>query len=234
MSGTEDYPEAANDAAEPLPDAPRTRTINRKTRGPYRPRVAPERTAEVRDAAAAQLASSGAIGQAGPAQQARDDYGYYDNGPVHRKSGADLALNLLSVTEADKIRRNGWDVQWMPVSIYNQPVDSHQIRMAMDAGWRPAKARNFRADVTPDVPDDGLVERYGQRLFIRPLQMSLEAKAEQVRTAMEAQKAHSLASEQGRLVRDADGPGLSGMGSVVRAVPGGLSIEGETGSYAQR
>ena len=221
--------EAATAQGEPAPQPQptRERTIRRSVRGPYRPRAQAQRTAE--DARVAASASLGATANAIPA---RDDYGYYDDGPVHRQPMSEQATTLMEIPR--HLIKPGWDVQWIPFAIYNEPVDGHQITLARNAGWRPAKARDFREIVDPTLPDDAPVERYGQRLFLRPLQMTLDAKAEQYRAAMEAQKAHSQASAEGRTVRNDDGPGVSGMGSVIRAVPGGLTIEGETGTYAQR
>lgn len=221
-------------AEHPTDDGRPQRVINRGPTGPYRPRQMPLRESTERTAGdVAGITAAAAYGEAGPNTDARDPYGYNEAGMGRRAPPSSHATTLMDVPR--HLIKPGWDVQWFPVSIFNQPVDAYQITMARDAGWMPAKAQHFREIVEPGTPDDAPVDRFGQRLFLRPLQMTMEAKQHQYDVAMQAQRANSQAAEQGRVLRGEDGGGVSQMDSrIVRPERGSLSVEAEYGSYAQR
>lgn len=208
---------------------------NGRTQGQYAQRRRTMADTAPRDAEVRTEADAGAVNpSARPAEAAqapRDDYGYFEG----MGSGRRRTLSEQEVGEFDipsHLIKPGWDAQWIPIRVFNEPVDPSNLVKARDARWFPARARDFPDLVTDDAPPDGPVERLGQRLFIRPAHLSHEAKIEQYNKANEALSAKQKASLSGQTLRGDDGPGIGQMDPrYVKSVPLGLTIEGEVGSY---
>lgn len=228
-----------------------TRTINRTTTRRVRrdinreaePREQPLRAARERNEEDVMVAMAPPVERPadparGPAVQGSDDpYGYYDEGPVRRLSGGDQAINLLDVPK--HMLKPGWDAQYFTASIYNQPVEGANVRQALDAGWRAAKARDFPKLVMPGTPADGPVINYGQQLYIRPMHMSDESRTEEYQKALAAQRQRTQQSAQGQFAKGGDRVDDGGMmgnvdAKIVRPVTLGVSVEGEYGTWSGR
>lgn len=91
-------------------------------------------------------------------------------------------------------RREGWDYQYWPTHVIGQEVDpSYSVEIAQGS-WFPVPASHF-PQLCPIGWDRKTIDRGGQRLYMRPLRLTEEAKAEQTQRAFE-QKANRLAAAQ--------------------------------------
>lgn len=158
----------------------------------------------------------------------------YD-GPTRRPTRDDRDVNKFEPPAAvlQKLRVSGWSVEWKVITVYNQPVDGTDLLEAQNAGWRPAKAKNFPELVAAGTDPEGPVERFGQRLYIRPAEMTRQAQLDDYNRAQEVMKSRMGATQEGRSVRS-DEEGLSDMGRVVRPVAIQLNVEGESGTHGVR
>lgn len=103
----------------------------------------------------------------------------------------------ISGTEFDipmRGRRDGWDYQWWPTHIVGQEVDPSAQTEIARGGWRPVPASHFPT-LCPPGWQRATIDRQGQRMFMRPIRLTQEAKAEQEKMAYE-QKANRLAAAQ--------------------------------------
>lgn len=91
-------------------------------------------------------------------------------------------------------RRDGWDYQWWPTHVVGQEVDpSFSVEIAQGS-WFPVPASHF-PQLCPVGWSRKTIDRHGQRLYMRPMRLTNEAKAEQMQQAYE-QKANRLAAAQ--------------------------------------
>lgn len=154
-------------------------------------------------------------------------------GPVERISRVDRDTNQFELSQAvqKKLKRGGWSWAFKVVTVYNQPVDGTELLAAQNAGWRPAKAKDFPEEVPPGTDPNAAVERFGQRLYIRPERMTRQAQDEDYRFAQAQMQSRMTASQEGKSVRS-DEESLSDMGRVVRPVAISLEVQGESGTHA--
>lgn len=160
----------------------------------------------------------------------------YD-GPKERTSRIDRDTNQfeLSPPLKVKLRAAGWDATWKVITVYNQPVDGVELLVADNAGWRAARAKDFPSEVPRGTDPHALVERFGQRLYIRPMHMTRAAQDEDRRFADAQMQSRMVANQEGRRVGpDQDSPALADMGHIVRPVAIKLEMEGETGTHGPR
>lgn len=199
-------------------------------------RDAPPRTAEsrtVKDTPAMAAAPSPI-----PSSRMPRDSGSFSpeyDGPTDRVSRVDRDTNQFELPAAlrTKMRNAGWDGTYKVVRILNQPVDGTELLVAANAGWRPAKAKDFPELVPPGTPPEDPVDRFGQRLYIRPAHMTRAAQIEDERFANAQMQSRITASKEGRSVRS-DEESLADMGRVVRPVHIALEVEGESGTHGPR
>lgn len=144
--------------------------------------------------------------------------------PLRRVTRDERDVDRFSVPR-HRLRRD-WDVQWITISVINQPVDASSLREAYDGGWRPEKAKDWPELVLPGTPLDAAVEQYGQRLYGRPKSFTIAAREEDYRFATRQLSDRARSAAEGK-VRGGDG--LADI-SHVRPIPMGLTIEGEVGS----
>lgn len=128
----------------------------------------------------------------------------------------------------DHLKKPGWDYQFMAIRVLNQPVDSSELRDFCDSGgWRAEKARDWPTLVEPGTPDDAPIEMYGQRLYGRPLSLTMEARQEDLEYAQRQQRDKMIAAASGKsAVRGEEGIPT---GRAVRTVPIEISLEGRAG-----
>lgn len=125
-------------------------------------------------------------------------------------------------------KKSGWDYEWKTVTVLNQPVDSHDFLEIRNAGWRPEVAGNWPMLVEPGTPKDSPIERRGQRLYGRPMSLTMEARQEDLNAAQSALRDKTLQAASGR--GDQGIPSARG----TRAIPIEASIWGEAGTGTGR
>jgi hypothetical protein len=145
--------------------------------------------------------------------------------PVVRVSRADRSTNRFDIPQA--WRKPGWDYQWWTVSVLGLQVDGSSILEAHDGGWRPVLGNTMPKLMTPGADPNAPIERYGQRLFTRPMRLTQEARQEEYGAAQEQQRDRMRAAAEGHTE---GGDGVAGVRGV-RAVPLEIQIEGEAGVY---
>jgi hypothetical protein len=103
------------------------------------------------------------------------------------RDGEVLSRKRTSVGDIFHIPRElipeGWDFQWIPVSVTgNTEIVLDQQLMMMENGWRPIMADRFPGRFMPPG-HKGQIIRGGQGLYERPMSLTLEARAEDIRNA---------------------------------------------------
>lgn len=78
----------------------------------------------------------------------------------------------------------GMSVEWKNISVYGQEVESDYTVRIHDQGWEPANPAQFKA-MLPEGWSKNTIDRRGQRLYIRPQELTDEAKAEEKAAANE-------------------------------------------------
>lgn len=124
-------------------------------------------------------------------------------------------------------RKANWDYEWKVIRVYREPVDPSDMLEVRNAGWRAEKAIDWPEMVEPGTSPDAPIESHGQRLYGRPMQLTLEARQEDLTEAYRQQRDKTLAASSGRsAVRGEEGiPN----GRAVRSVPVEIKIEGLAG-----
>lgn len=90
----------------------------------------------------------------------------------------------------EELKDPNYDLQWNTVTVYEMPQTAQVLAMR-ENGWRPVPAGRFKGIFMPaDYPDDGEILRDGMRLEERPMELTMQAKAD------EYQKATGLMSDQ--------------------------------------
>ena len=113
--------------------------------------------------------------------------------------GGELTRQARGVTDASfdfpmKGRVPGWDYEWKTVRVNGQEVDPSDLTEIDAGGWIPVPASHFRSLVPPGW-SRAYIERRGQRAYMRPMRLTLEAREEQKRHAM-TQKSDRLMTAQ--------------------------------------
>jgi len=78
----------------------------------------------------------------------------------------------------------GWDYQWMPERVLNQPVDASEYTAAYRQGWRLVAPAEMPKAVPPGWSNP-YIEMGAQRLYKRPMYLTKDARREQERVATE-------------------------------------------------
>jgi hypothetical protein len=205
---------------------------------------AEKRASEPRTATPRTAATAAPVARAPEAQSSRmpRDSGLFSpeyDGPTARPSRDERDVNKFEppAKTLKKLKLSGWDVAWKVTTIFNQPVDGVELLEATNAGWRPAKAKDFPELVPTGTDPNGTVDRFGQRLYIRPAAMTRQAIADDYNRANEVMKSRMAANQEGARIGssgDTDDPALSDMGRIVRPVAISLEVEGEMGTHGAR
>lgn len=91
-------------------------------------------------------------------------------------------------------RISGWDYQYWPTHVMGQEIDPSETVNYQLGGWIPVPAKHF-PQLCPPGWARPTIDRQGQRMYMRPMRLSQEARAEQTRLAHE-QKFSKLAQAQ--------------------------------------
>lgn len=192
-------------------------------------RTAPQRTADDVQAPAPRMSAIPA------SRMPRDTDAWtpeYD-GPVERVSRLDRDTNQFELSKPvqKRLTRAKFSWGWKVTTVYNQPVDGTELLAASNAGWRPAKAKDFPEEVPPGTDPNATIERFGQRLYIRPEHLTRAAQNEDYQFAQAQMKSRMTASQEGRAVNSNE-ESLADMGKLVRPVAISLEVQGESGTHA--
>ena len=156
----------------------------------------------------------------------------YD-GPVERVSRLDRDTNQFELSKPvqKRLARARFSWGWKVTTVYNQPVDGTELLAASNAGWRPAKAKDFPEEVPPGTDPNSTIERFGQRLYIRPEHLTRQAQNEDYQFAQAQMQSRMNATQEGRSVNSSE-ESLSDLGKLVRPVAISLEVQGESGTHA--
>lgn len=99
--------------------------------------------------------------------------------------GADFDIPLRGRTE-------GWDYQYWPIKVMGQEVDPSVLVEYRRGGWLPVPASHFPQLAAPGS-QSRTIDRHGQRMYMRPHRLTVEAQAEATKLAFE-QKDNRLAA----------------------------------------
>lgn len=98
---------------------------------------------------------------------------------------------------------DGFSVEWKNTHIRGQPVDpSYQLKL-QESGWMPAPVEIFKS-LVPEGYDGATIERDGQILMIRPIELTVRAREIESRKAaqqMGDKMAQLRATESGTMDR---------------------------------
>lgn len=111
------------------------------------------------------------------------------------------------------LKKPGWDYEYKTIRVQREPVDPSEIQDIRMGGWRPEKACDWPDLVEPGTAPDAPIERLGQRLYGRPMSLTLEAKEEDYQAAISQQRDRTNAAASGRSAIRGEG-GLSGTRGV--------------------
>lgn len=103
-------------------------------------------------------------------------------------------------------KQKGMDYQWWVIKVYNTPVDDHEFVMIADGGWEVVRPSEMPGAVPRDYKGNS-IERFGQRLYKRPMYLTDESRAEDARIAREqrdAKIAQVYGTDQGQAKRSVD------------------------------
>lgn len=132
---------------------------------------------ERRKAEAAQVApASGRTSRANPRDNA--EYLDEDGNQLRRK----VSRNQNAYEFPDRLKKKGWDYQWWPIRVMGEPMDPSSLVEVREGGWRPVPAKDM-PDLVPPGWDKPHVERGGQVLYMRPMHLTQEARAEDLKIA---------------------------------------------------
>lgn len=193
-------------------------TVTRPKRA-YHRRAAPKRT----DADSRGVGVGHAAGPATNAEPAREQR---RDTPEHvtRSSRFDLQASQFSIPEHCK--KPGWDYEYKAITVLGQPVSGSDLALYHRQGWRAEKAKDW-PDLCPPGYQGETVDEGGQRLYGRPMSLSVEAKSEDHKAA-EQQRMDRLRAAAGGDIK-----GGGGLRDIKGVVPQTLQIEveGEVGTY---
>ncbi len=82
----------------------------------------------------------------------------------------------------EEVKQADWSYQWNTVSVYNQPAYGPQRDMWYN-GWRPVRPGELDGYFDHYANGQNEIVHMGLRLECRPLQMTLDAKADEERAA---------------------------------------------------
>jgi hypothetical protein len=180
----------------------------------------PKRTYKPRGSGAAKTAGVAAEPvYTGPAEENRP---VNSDEVVTRKSRGERQIDTFDVP--NHLKKRGYDYQWFAISVLGQPVDG-VLAEAHEGGWRAVPASDMQSMLAPGT-DLRTVDRRGQRLFMRPMHLTLEARTEDYNHAEQQKRDRMQTAMEGRA---ADG-GVAGVRGV-KPVQFEVSVQGEAGSY---
>lgn len=98
-------------------------------------------------------------------------------------------------------RRPGWDYQWFATHIMGQEVDSSYEVNVQRGSWFPVPASHF-PQLCPAGWSRSTIDRLGMRLYMRPMRLTEEARAENERFARDQKMAKLMQAQTGDTGRE--------------------------------
>jgi len=125
-------------------------------------------------------------------------------------------------------RKPGRDYEWKVITVYAEPVDSSVITEAHEGGWRPERSGDWPGLMPPGTPATATIDRLGQRLYGRPMTLTMEARDEDYRAAEQQKRDRIQGALSGRP------SGVEGLSDIkgIRPVGQSIVVEGEVGVHA--
>lgn len=120
----------------------------------------------------------------------------------------------------EKLKKPGWDYEWKTVKVMGELVDDSDLADIHEQGWRPVPAEQMKELLAPGSTAK-TIDRRGQRLFMRPMHLTEEARRED-REIAETQKYDKLRAASAIPISR---PGL------MNAQVDTMQIEGEVGTH---
>lgn len=153
----------------------------------------------------------------------RDNMGSRDAEEVlTRQSRFDVQGREFDIPE--EYKKPGWDYEWKAVSVLGQGVSGGDFAHWHRQGWRAENPLDWPTLVPPGYKGETVDDR-GQRLFGRPMTLSMEAKQEDHQAATQQQYDRMKAASEGAAGREA----IDGIrGIIPRRL--GVEVYAETGS----
>lgn len=133
--------------------------------------------AETQVEARAANRSSGRTDRASPRRDATE-FLDADGQPIRRRVNREA--NPFDIPKKDQ--KPGWDYAWWPIRVQGEQVDPSYVVEIREGGWRPVEPKDF-PNLVPPGWDKKFIERGAQVLYTRPMHLSEESKAEDVRIA---------------------------------------------------
>jgi hypothetical protein len=93
-------------------------------------------------------------------------------------------------------RLPGWDYEYKTVRVNAEEVDPSSLVEIEQGGWRPVPRTHFPS-LTPPGWRLPYIERWGQRMYMRPMRLSIEAKEEQLKHAFQVRDEKLLQAQVG-------------------------------------
>ncbi len=120
-----------------------------------------------------------------------------------RRSRSEMGANELDIPA--ELLDPEWDYQWFTTTVMNQPVDPSDLVDAASQGWRPVAARGrWFERMCPAGYEGRTIDRRGQRLYCRPMRLTIEARKEADENARELKRnrlEQALATPEGTAPR---------------------------------
>jgi hypothetical protein len=111
-----------------------------------------------------------------------------DPGLLTRRSRRSDSGDQFHVPE--ELKKDGWDYEWKTTRINAADVDGSELAFIHEQGWRPVKAKDMPRMCAPGYRGK-TIERLGMILCMRPMHLTLAARAEDYEIA-ETQKQDKL------------------------------------------
>lgn len=143
---------------------------------------------------------------------------------ITRRSRSERSVDRFAVP--DNWKKRGWDYQFWVYSVLNQPVEG--TTEIWEGGWRPVYWRDVPKPWAPDAKADEQIARGGQLLYLRPMELTQQARNEEYQAAEQQKRDRIQSALEGRV------SGQEGIADIkgVRPVALGLSVEGEVGTQS--
>jgi hypothetical protein len=135
------------------------------------------------------------------------------DGEVLSRTQPDDGLDPFEIPASFK--EEGWDYQWNALTIYNSDeLTAETVHQNQANGWRAVKAEGKWATLVPSSKKGAAIIRKGQILQERPMELSLQAKAQDLR------KANQLVSDRNESLK---------LTNVQKSMQGGFAMN--SGKY---
>jgi hypothetical protein len=147
-------------------------------------------------------------------------------GEVRRVSRNDRQIGAFHVPK--HLQKRGWDYQYLVITVYTQPVDRADLNSyEQDGGWRPVPA----SDMPGLASNSGFIETRGQRLYMRPMHLTQQAKQEDWEAAEQQKRDRVQGAIDGRVQGHEGISDIRGIRLAREAT--NVIVEGEVGVHGR-